>query len=99
MSTAEASGSVQTTKTGRSSCYKARDVFYQCVRETGVNFSRSGAIPVKCQKIRILYENSCLASWVRHFDEQQEKDTREAKRLQASIQQRAKTAAGSLEGK
>ncbi|KAI8469984.1 MAG: hypothetical protein J3K34DRAFT_469558 [Monoraphidium minutum] len=87
-----------TSKSGRTQCYAARDAFYQCVRECGQLYASGAEVPSKCKKLRAQFEGACLPSWVKHFDEQQDKEARAAKRLHAAIQQKAATAAGNLSG-
>ncbi|GBF88405.1 hypothetical protein Rsub_01117 [Raphidocelis subcapitata] len=92
------SNTKNTSRAGRAECYTARDTFYQCVRECGLLYSASEPVPSKCKQLRARFEAACLPSWVRHFDEQQEKAARDTKRLHAAIQQQAATAAGNLAG-
>eukprot|EP00775_Hariotina_reticulata_P008496 gene8496-8678_t len=87
-----------TTRSGRSECYKARDAFYQCVRESGLLYSSKTAIPTKCKHLRALFESACLASWVKHFDELQEQQARAVQNLHKTINTKAATSAGNLAG-
>lgn len=43
---------------------QARDLFYQCVKESGVLYSSKTPIPSKCKQLRAKFESACLQSWV-----------------------------------
>ncbi|KXZ46108.1 hypothetical protein GPECTOR_47g385 [Gonium pectorale] len=87
------------SKSERKACHLARDAFYACTREQGVDFVPGAAVPLKCLDLRKKFTESCPASWVKHFDELQEANARRAKYLAATINRAADTAAGSLTGK
>ncbi|EFJ48969.1 hypothetical protein VOLCADRAFT_104508 [Volvox carteri f. nagariensis] len=86
-------------KAARKTCHAARDAFYSCVREQGVDFAPGAQIPLKCKLQRTQFEDACPASWLKHFDELQEANARRAKYLAATINRAADKAAGSLSGK
>ncbi|CAI0542427.1 unnamed protein product [Linum tenue] len=57
----------------RQACYKARDAFYDCVKnQSDKKPTELGCVgllyPAECKKARLAYENSCRPSWVKHFD-------------------------------
>jgi hypothetical protein len=80
---------------------KARDRFYKCVSNQGVDFKPSAPIPAPCVHLRAAFEASCLKSWVQHFDETATIEARRARLLSKSIneQESSNKAAGSLAGK
>jgi Cytochrome oxidase c subunit VIb len=81
------------------SCIQARDDFYKCVADAGIVFSLDlKKIPKECLKQRQVYESSCKASWVRHFDISQDKELRILKTLRNNINSAAATATGGLQG-
>ncbi|XP_076273278.1 cytochrome c oxidase assembly factor 6 homolog [Rhynchophorus ferrugineus] len=49
------------TKEERAKCWGARDKYWECLD------SQSGQENV-CKEFRSLYEKSCSAQWVKHFD-------------------------------
>lgn len=87
------------SKEARKSCHSARDAFYACVREQGVEFAPGTKPPARCTSLRQQFEGACPASWVKHFDDLQEANIRRAKYLAATIGRASGNAAGSLEGK
>lgn len=56
--------SERVTKSARQVCYAARDAFFSCVRESGVDFTPGTPAPPKCKAARARFEADCLASWV-----------------------------------
>ncbi len=44
---------------------QARDAFYACVREQGVEFAPGTKPPARCTRLRQQFEGACPASWVR----------------------------------
>lgn len=88
-----------TSKESRRKCHQARDTFYACVQQQGLEFAPGVAVPPSCSALRKQFQASCPASWVHHFDEQQEASARRAKYLATVINQQAETARGSLSGK
>lgn len=54
------------TKAERTQCWGARDKYWECLDKNNV-----GAGPDKdnvCKEFRKIYEKSCSAQWVKHFD-------------------------------
>ncbi|CAH1997905.1 unnamed protein product [Acanthoscelides obtectus] len=51
------------TKEERSKCWGARDKYWECLDHNKVNEKDSA-----CTEFRKLYEQSCSAQWVTHFD-------------------------------
>ncbi|GIL87700.1 hypothetical protein Vretifemale_15742 [Volvox reticuliferus] len=98
MSVAEVSANI-VSKVARKNCHAARDAFYSCAREQGVDFVPGAQIPARCKLLRQQFEGACPLSWTKHFDQLQEADIRRAKYLAAAINRAADTAAGSLTGK
>lgn len=49
------------SKADREVCWKSRDRYWQCLD------SAKGS-QQECEELRKLYENSCPAQWVKHFD-------------------------------
>ncbi|PNW78148.1 hypothetical protein CHLRE_10g466000v5 [Chlamydomonas reinhardtii] len=92
-------GSAYLDKNARKVCHTARDAFYACSREHGVDFAPGAPIPAKCLQLRKTFEQACPASWVKHFDDLQEASARRSKYLAATINRAADSAAGSLAGK
>jgi cytochrome c oxidase assembly factor 6 len=84
-------------KEGRKQCHKARDEFYKCVADAGAVFSLETPVPKACLKLRQAFEQSCKASWVRHFDISQDKELRILKTLRSNINSAA-TTTGGLQG-
>mmetsp|Transcript_17940 Transcript_17940/g.32755 ORF Transcript_17940/g.32755 Transcript_17940/m.32755 type:complete len:99 (-) Transcript_17940:404-700(-) len=87
------------SKSGRAVCYLARDNFYKCCREQGVDWMPETKIPSKCSALRKEFQKKCLASWVTHFDSQQEANVRKARAMSMLINNSASNAAGGLAGK
>ncbi|XP_018319860.1 cytochrome c oxidase assembly factor 6 homolog [Agrilus planipennis] len=53
------------TKEERSQCWSARDRYWLCLDEYKIdNPAKDGP----CTEFRKIYENSCSAQWVKHFD-------------------------------
>lgn len=52
-------------KTYREKCWAARDEFWKCL-------DKNAEEKEKCQKYRQLFESSCPATWVTHFDQKRE---------------------------
>lgn len=49
------------TKEERKKCWGARDQYWDCLDQ---NENKDGA----CKEFRKVYENSCAAQWIKHFD-------------------------------
>jgi len=93
------SSSSPPSKSSRVACHQARDLFYACVRDSGTDFKPGESVPRSCTKLRSGFVRACPASWVQHFDEQQEAAARRAKHLHKLIGDQAQSGAGSLSGK
>jgi len=52
----------------------------------------------QCAAPAAAVEGACLPSWVKHFDELQEKESRTARKVYNDIYQTASTSAGNLAG-
>ena len=61
------------TRAGREKCWAARDKYFACVAGKGTE---------ACSKERELFEGSCVASWVKYFDELREQEVAKARLLQ-----------------
>ncbi|MEW5318099.1 MAG: hypothetical protein WDW38_009350 [Sanguina aurantia] len=90
---------VPLAKSARTACYVERDSFYQCCRELGAEYNPANEVPAKCQNLRAAFFTACPATWVKHFDAQQETLARKVKYLAKAIDGKASTAAGTLSGK
>ncbi len=44
-------------------CVQARNNFYKCVRDLGIDFTGK-EVPDKCKEQRAAFEQTCLPSWV-----------------------------------
>jgi hypothetical protein len=55
-------------------------------------------VPSKCKQQRQAYESLCKTSWVKHFDQQQDKKLRLLQTLQGNINKSSASAVGSLAG-
>uniref|UniRef100_A0A7S0Y8L8 Cytochrome c oxidase assembly factor 6 homolog n=1 Tax=Polytomella parva TaxID=51329 RepID=A0A7S0Y8L8_9CHLO len=93
------SGEELYNKKGRAVCYKARDGFFSCCLEQGVDWEPGMPIPSKCKEKRKSFEDNCLSSWVTYFDSQQEATVRKAKTMSILISENYNTSAGGLAGK
>jgi hypothetical protein len=62
--------------TKREECYIARDTFFQCQHNEGVNSE-------KCRSLADKYEEQCPASWRNYFNQQRERQA--VLELQADI--------------
>lgn len=51
------------TKEERAKCWGARDRYWECLDE-----QKSTTTTDQCVELRKLYEKSCTAQWVKHFD-------------------------------
>ncbi|GAX75064.1 hypothetical protein CEUSTIGMA_g2508.t1 [Chlamydomonas eustigma] len=87
------------SKNTRSLCYRARDNFYKCVEDLGIDFKPGSPVPSQCKVLRQTFENSCLSSWVEHFDQQREAEARKSKFLHRVINSKKEELAGGLTGK
>ncbi|XP_044255806.1 cytochrome c oxidase assembly factor 6 homolog [Tribolium madens] len=54
------------TKEDRNLCWSARDRYWECLNKNGIIDSKDDRGP--CLEFRKLYEKSCSAQWVKHFD-------------------------------
>ena len=43
---------------------QARDSFYKCVLDLGLDYKPKAPVPTQCQSLRKDFEKSCLTSWV-----------------------------------
>ncbi|XP_024358903.1 uncharacterized protein [Physcomitrium patens] len=61
---------------GRAACYKARDVFFNCVEDdsgltTATEIASAGLLyPKQCKPARASYEQNFRSTWVKQFDRQ-----------------------------
>lgn len=55
------------TREERSKCWSARDKYWECLDKNKVQESPSKPQTV-CSEFRKMYEQSCSAQWVKHFD-------------------------------
>lgn len=54
------------TKEERAKCWLARDNYWTCLdKNTGKNSTEDSPA---CKEFRKIYEQSCSAQWVKHFD-------------------------------
>lgn len=88
-----------TSRAGRQRCYEARDVYNRCIAKQGLAVQPSSAVPDSCKHLRQAYEEVCLASWVRYFDQQEEASSRVARQLHQTINRGSLQTAGNLAGK
>lgn len=51
------------TKEERTKCWSARDKYWECLDKNGPNPKES-----VCAEFRKMFETSCSAQWVKHFD-------------------------------
>lgn len=57
-------------KAQRQQCWDSRDKYWQCLDKYAPEYTPSSGQdgPKECAQIRKLYESSCPAQWVKHFD-------------------------------
>lgn len=57
-------------KASRKMCWDARDKYWECLGKYAPDYSATSGEegPKECAKLRKLYESSCPAQWVKHFD-------------------------------
>lgn len=55
------------TKEERTKCWSARDQYWECLDKNSVKSGDTKDINV-CAEFRKMYEQSCSAQWVKHFD-------------------------------
>lgn len=57
-------------KAKRQHCWDARDKYWQCLDQNAPDYSATSGQegPSVCAKFRKLFETSCPAQWVKHFD-------------------------------
>lgn len=53
------------TREERSLCWGARDKYWECLDKNGVKDAETKG---PCAEFRKIYEKSCSAQWVKHFD-------------------------------
>ncbi|KAJ8922516.1 hypothetical protein NQ315_007546 [Exocentrus adspersus] len=53
------------TKEERSRCWDARDKYWECLDKSKGKGQSEGNL---CKEFRNIYEKSCSAQWVKHFD-------------------------------
>ncbi|VVC34380.1 Cytochrome c oxidase, subunit VIb [Cinara cedri] len=49
------------SKSERTTCWSSRDYYWECLRSNNEEAA-------KCTDLRKIYESSCPAQWVKHFD-------------------------------
>ncbi|KAK9820267.1 hypothetical protein WJX72_008310 [[Myrmecia] bisecta] len=81
--TTDVEGSV--LKGARKECYQAKDEFYQCMVEQGIDFTTSTPVPAACKQRRQQFEAACRASWVHHFDRLRDKEVLLVQTLHSNI--------------
>uniref|UniRef100_A0A6M2DLS4 Putative cytochrome c oxidase assembly factor 6 protein n=1 Tax=Xenopsylla cheopis TaxID=163159 RepID=A0A6M2DLS4_XENCH len=54
-------------KEERKRCWDARDQFWKCLDENEDKSKQNTEVPA-CKAFRKIYESSCTAQWVMHFD-------------------------------
>lgn len=47
---------------------QARDSYYKCLLDLGIDIKSSGPVPPQCKALRNTFEKSCLSSWVRNHN-------------------------------
>ena len=77
---------------------QARDEFYACVEKSGERFAPEGPVPPACRQARAAFQRACAASWVRHFDQQHDKELKLLQALQSNIRKQGPGTLGSLAG-
>ncbi|KAJ3657779.1 hypothetical protein Zmor_009561 [Zophobas morio] len=53
------------TKEERHLCWGARDQYWECLEKNGIKDNDNGGL---CKELRKVFEKSCSAQWVKHFD-------------------------------
>lgn len=63
-------------KEKRQQCWDARDTYFKCLDENAPEYSTTGGQPepIVCEKLRKLFESSCPAQWVTHFNRKRSYD-------------------------
>lgn len=57
-------------KEERAKCWGYRDDYWKCLSENAPQHSSTSGeeVPQACKNLRKLFESSCPATWVKHFD-------------------------------
>lgn len=65
-------------KTKRKICWDSRDRFFECLTQNGIQNSldpkQSGKVESNCGESRAEFEDNCVASWYKYFQEKRFND-------------------------
>lgn len=70
-------------KTKRRECWDARDAFFACLTSNGIDNSLdpqvASTVESQCGRLRLTFENSCVESWFKYFQEKRFADIKRQK--------------------
>lgn len=73
-------------KTKRKICWDARDRFFECLVKNNIDNSldpkQKSNVETNCGKERAQFENDCVASWYKYFQEKRYNDIKRQKYIQ-----------------